>query len=283
LKKRVPPCDDPLADDGKRVFCYHVVMSYKRMLAPPDHARRVDVPDWLVPQKLKEGWVEDPHPDDRPVLHRSTPGRHNDRCAFVLASGPSAGMYPVEQIREFTDRKKCVTWATNNIFNVCNGRAFQRADYLLILDESFFNQHQVPLLQYLRDNPKCLPVLHFEPMMNIRYHRIVVNPHATPDREPAYECNKYFHGNSSGCAAVQMAMHTGCKTIYLLGHDLTTANGRTHGHGVRSKHEYNGKYPQGRVMMAGYNVLAKHAKELGVRIINLSPVSEIECFDREEL
>lgn len=255
---------------------------YKRMLSP-DRTRTVDVPLSLVAEKEQEGWKEDTFPDTRPQLHRSTPNKHKGHPALVVASGPSTGMYSLETIQSLVRELGCFVWGTNNVFNVCNGNPLP-CNYFVILDDSFWIGHRVKLAEYMRKFPVAIPILHFDPYeQGIRYQRIAIELSRTPDTKPVYEQNVYFHGNSSGITAVQMAMHCGCDPIFLLGHDCGVVNGRTHGNGVRSSGELESGYPQGLQMISGYATLAEHARKLGVRVYNLSPVSKLECFEKLDL
>lgn len=254
--------------------------NYLRMQNPKTGSVQ-DIPAACVNDHKARGWVECSVPDRRAELSGSVIGRHAGRSALVIASGPSASSVPVERLRAWADREKLVTWATNDVFRMCGGKPFPRADYLLILDDNFWYAHAAALHGYLRENPSCLPVLHFDPGDEaVTYQRIAISMDETPDKRPAYQPGAYFHGNSSGIAAVQMAMHTGCKTVYLLGHDCKVIGGKTHGAGVRSGEELNNNYKQGSGMIPGYRLLAEHGRAQGVTILNLSSESAVDCFPR---
>lgn len=257
--------------------------NYTRMLAPPDFNRRVDIHERMVKERLLDGWKIDPHPDKRPEIAVKMIGGHKGRPALVCASGPSMAIHRPDAIYRFACDRNAVVYATNNAFNVCRGLPLPSADYLVILDERFYDDHKSKILEYLYARPPCLLCTAFTVSELIQYHYAKPGMARTPDTDPPYEPGHYFHGNSSGCVAAQMAMQAGCNPIYLLGHDLTVAAGMTHGNGVRNKGELHGNYPQGRGMVAGYELLAKHAKAIGVTIVNLSPVSALECFPRATL
>lgn len=245
--------------------------------------RRVNVPDSLLADKLDEGFVVDPFPDETPNLHKSTPGRHVGRAAFIAGCGPSMAMVRRDAITNFVRENNCVLWVVNSPWNVCNGLPLNGADYLLMLDENFWISNRDKIVVYLLENPQCLLVVGWQLQEDRKYQRIAINIGAEAKTNPQYRVNSYFHGNSSGVAAIQMALHCGCNPIYLLGHDCTISNGMTHGNGVRRESELVNKYPQGKTMVDGYNHVAKQAKELGRRVVNLSPCSCLTCFDRQEL
>lgn len=251
--------------------------NYTRMLAPPHYRVRVDVVAGAVEERRREGWRDDPFPDDRESIAQDILGKHKNRPALVCASGPSMAAYPREMLLEFVRKLGCVTWTTNCAWNVCDGSPMP-SDYLVILDESLHDTQHRQLYNYLRANPDCLPCFAFTPQADTRYHFVGVEMGLTADQGPEYAPLRYFNGCSSGVAAVCMAFHCGCNPIYLLGHDCGAANGKTHGSGVRSDHELTNDYPQGLQMLNAYGVLAQHAKVLGVEVINLSPCSRVKCF-----
>lgn len=263
--------------------------NYRRMRSPTGAVQ--DIPLGFVEDRKGKGWTICPEPDLRPELSRTAVGRHAGRGALVLGAGPSMSMVDPLRLRSWSRAKNLVVWGVNDVYQCCGGAPFPGADYLLILDDNFWHTRRDAIRQYLVDSLRwrgdgttTTLVLHFDPCDEaVGYQRIAVNMDATPDRAGPYQAGKFFNGHSSGIAAVQMAMHCGCSPIYLLGHDCQVAGGKTHGAGVRSGEELAAGYKQGRDMVPGYGVLAKHAGELGTRIVNLSPVSALECFERRSL
>lgn len=261
------------------------------MLAPPDFTRAVDIPLYAVKDRLEMGWKVSSAIDERPVLHNTTPGRHKGRAALVLATGPSASMVNADAIFDLVKKRKCVTWVVNDPDRVLKGDPFPGADYLLVLDEQYWSDRRAAIGKYLMANPFCLPVLNFDPPERLfRYQKISIDVATEAGGAGEYVANHYFYGKSSGIAAIQMAMHAGCTLIYLLGHDCIAHQGRSHSYGVRRPEEANATkespngYPQGqRDMIASYAVLAKHAEQIGVRIVNLSPISALDCFERRTI
>lgn len=252
---------------------------YTRMIHPNGRTR-VDVTQRLVKERLAEGWIIDPFPDDRGELQVKLIDHHKGRAALVCASGPSLAQFG-PFLREYIPGTDMVVWGTNCVFNVAGGEPLP-CDYLVVLDDSLWEQNHRQFMRYLKQYPNALPCLAFNPQEDLRYHFVGINMGKTPDTSPEYEPGSYFHGSSSGVAAIQMAMHCGCNPIYLVGHDCGTIDGKTHGHGVRSDHELRDNYPQGLTMLAGYGVVAKHAKQIGVEIYNLSPHSRLACFEKRD-
>lgn len=249
--------------------------AYKRLLAPPEYHRRVDVPDDLVEDTLRRNFKLDPFPDTRPALAAALAGSLAGRAALCMASGPSMAAWPYEQLTRLA--AACTCWATNNAYDVCNGRPVPACRYHVMLDRDFWETNRQAIRGFAAAT-KCVPCLFHQPSEDLEYVQVPVNQGRTADTDPAYEEGRYWNGNSSGIAAVQMALHARPRVIFLLGHDCQNAMGRTHGHGVRHPDELRGNYPQGKNMLPGYRVLARHAKQLGVEIYNLSPWSAVQDF-----
>jgi hypothetical protein len=91
-----------------------------------------------------------------------------------------------------------------------------------------------------------------------------------------------WNGNS-GSAAINVAVHTGAKRIFLLGFDMKLAGGEKHWHRVYSK----GK-PIKRVgiqlpfpkHLVGFPAIKEDADKLGVQIFNVCPDSAIKEFPK---
>lgn len=86
---------------------------------------------------------------------------------------------------------------------------------------------------------------------------------------------------NSGSAAIDYAMKLGATTIILLGYDCSIKNG-THWHGDHEELK-NPKQHNVDVWHKDYLHLSRVAKHLGVRIVNCSRYTEIECFQRGDV
>lgn len=251
--------------------------NYERLIAPD--GRRVDVVKTLVAERLLDGYIRDPRPDDRPDLSASLPGKHQGRVALIAATGPSLSSVPLHTLEALVARENAVVWGVNDVWRSHREGALG-CDYYVVLDERYLTTHAEPVLAYLGKFPKCLPCFAFTPDLDLRYYELRIDMHKTPETDPEYVRSHYWHGLSSGVAAVQMAMHAGCSTIYLIGHDCRAAGPKTHAFGRRSVDEAKGNYPQGSRMLDAYAVLSRHAKALGIDVFNLSAISAIDSFPR---
>lgn len=97
----------------------------------------------------------------------------------------------------------------------------------------------------------------------------------------------------SGGAAINLAVAFGVKTIYLLGFDMNSDNGKTHWHGEYKKRlptvappRQRGKVPSTKPPyirhLRAYPDIAQDAKRMGVQIINTNSASAITVFPTEE-
>lgn len=209
--------------------------------------------------------------------HGAFPGAE----AFVVASGPSAGMVNPDVVRRFGLNR--ITIGTNDVWRVLDGEPME-CDFFVILDRKFYEDNWKHIAEYRIQRPRSMPVTYFE--MDTPHLRIPIDLQCDAREEmrrdiPApYDPNRYFHGHSSGVAACQFALRLGCKRIYLLGHDLISLPHKTHGFGVRQL-EKETNYSQGLTMQPGYDLLARHADELGVEVVNLSPISALTQFPKQ--
>lgn len=254
--------------------CYRIVS--------PDGTRKADVPGEILKEKLRDGWTIDPFPDDRDELFRSLPGRHQGRSAIVIASGPSSGLVERDEVAALIKRENLVVFGVNDADRSMGGLPVPALDYLMILDDHLWNDRLANLQELLRAHPAALPVTAFEISEDVRYiytpFSVADDPNHLGPSKVQYVVGRLFHGYSSGVAAIQIAMWMGCRKIYLLGHDLQVAHGRTHGFGVREAGEKSRNYPQREKMFAGYETIAYHAHKLGVEVVNLSPCSALRFF-----
>lgn len=257
-----------------------------RLLTPPDkngYQRKVEIHPDRLKEKLADGYVVDPDPDTRVELRRKAE-EHKDRPAFIIAGGPSAGLIHPDAVGKFIADYEPVVFATNNVFNVLGGHEVPTCHYHTVLDDAFWAGNYSKIIDYYSRHPETVALVGFQ--MQQSFPHIEINTNLVPvgyDYMPPYTQWRYFHGMSSGCASVQFAIHARCNPIYLLGHDLTAYQGMTHGFGVRCVGELKQNYPQGKIMIDGYNLAARHAKELGIDIVNLSPISVLDCFRKAKI
>lgn len=83
---------------------------------------------------------------------------------------------------------------------------------------------------------------------------------------------------NTGAKAIELAIHLGAKTVVLLGYDCSLKNG-VHWHGLHERTTNPDEKIVGE-WADHFQIMADYAKEKGVRIINCSRETALECFER---
>jgi len=96
----------------------------------------------------------------------------------------------------------------------------------------------------------------------------------------APEPNSVCWNSNSGAAAINLALHTGVKRIYLLGFDMQTKDPERHWHKLYGQIS---KSPPYLTHMRSFPAVKKDADKLGIEIINVNPDSAIKDFPRMSL
>lgn len=90
------------------------------------------------------------------------------------------------------------------------------------------------------------------------------------------------HGNNSGYAALNLAAVLGASPIYLLGFDM-----KHEGFGMERKTHWHNGHPSFQEastvakFIPYFTMMARRASERGIKVINLSPDSALECFPKK--
>jgi hypothetical protein len=85
-------------------------------------------------------------------------------------------------------------------------------------------------------------------------------------------------GYDSGTSAINVAIHFGATTIVLLGYDMIGGRAFDGPHYLPRPREQDFQ-----THMRPLPALAEDAKRKGIRIVNCSPISRVECFERGRL
>lgn len=107
----------------------------------------------------------------------------------------------------------------------------------------------------------------------------------TKDHERLSDLPNHVCGYDAGTSAINVAYHFGAKEIVLLGYDMT--GGRWFCD-ARGKGEWAHPLPRipddhFRRHMGPLKALAADAKKKGIRIVNCSPISRVDAFERQPL
>ena len=124
------------------------------------------------------------------------------------------------------------------------------------------------------------------------YHMYKDNSAGIPDKSDSVS----WVAMNSASAAISLAYHLGARTVYLLGVDLCKTNERTHWHSGYPDKRYtptirNIHKPIPRLVAEvpfekhsrAYPKIAKAAQNKGMRVINVSPKSTLDCFKKMTL
>jgi len=88
------------------------------------------------------------------------------------------------------------------------------------------------------------------------------------------------HGNNSGFAAINLAVHLGASRIVLLGYDMATTGKMTHWHNGYNNVNRTKESIYTNNMLPYFQTLVEPLQSLGIEIINANPNSEIKCFKK---
>lgn len=91
-----------------------------------------------------------------------------------------------------------------------------------------------------------------------------------------------YSGYTTSYFALQIAIYMGFREIYFLGLDLGNTSERSHFFGNRPLQERNRDEVYAR-MRRSFEDAVERLRELGVRVANCSPVSELTCFRHQPL
>lgn len=86
------------------------------------------------------------------------------------------------------------------------------------------------------------------------------------------------HGNNSGYAAINLAVHLGAKKIVLLGYDMGLQGNKSHWHDGYATPANRKVYQNS--MMPHFNTLVEPLRNLGIEIWNANPTSNLKCFPK---
>ena len=148
-------------------------------------------------------------------------------------------------------------------------RAFQvlpNAPYVYFSDKRFWDWHGAQLKSY---SGRIISGAHRLRVNGVESYQFtgVAGLDLTP--------GKLRHGNSSGYAAINLAVHLGARKIVLLGYDMRMVDDRAHwhdGYPVVARQNVFDK------MHAFFETMVPQLKQLDVTVLNACPGSRINAF-----
>jgi hypothetical protein len=181
---------------------------------------------------------------------------HEGRRVFILASGPSLGQCDLGRLA----RRMVI--GLNRSFLV-----YPDTHYHCTMDQRLFDEFPKQL-----GKTRCLLTLDGRPF-GLRLPLLGSEGFSTDLEKGIYS------GYTVSYFALQVAVYMGFREIFFLGLDLKHDAGNTHffGHDYHSATHETTEFPKMARMLAHG---AEVARQLGVAVYNLSPVSTLDCFPR---
>ena len=91
--------------------------------------------------------------------------------------------------------------------------------------------------------------------------------------------NSLAHGNNSGYAAINLALHLGVKRIVLLGYDMGNSGTTSHFHDGYPVNQ-TGDHVYDKHFLPGFGILQDQIKGKGIQIFNACPTSKLNTFKK---
>lgn len=206
-------------------------------------------------------------PDPRSKGARAPFGRWQE--VTIIASGPSLTRDDCERVREWRDAGGGRAVIVVNL----SFRLARWADVLYAADVEWWRQHHLEALQFQGEKWTCTG----EPARIHGINRCEARFGQGLCRDPRY----LNTGGNSGYQAINLAYHFGARRIILIGYDMQHTGGLKHWHS---------DYPEGMdnatpvaSWRRRFEPLARDLKHDGVRVINATRQTALECFERMPL
>lgn len=92
-----------------------------------------------------------------------------------------------------------------------------------------------------------------------------------------------LRGNNSGQSAINLAYHAGARLVILLGFDMRAVDGRCHWHEEKEDYARRAARAYETAFRPAFANAAPEYKAAGMRVINCTPGSALDCFERGNL
>lgn len=180
---------------------------------------------------------------------------------YLIAGGPSLDEFPWDKLRG----EPCIAIT----------RSFERApwaDVLYFTDARFWEWYHAELSTWKGNIVTAAKPARIHPTFpRMEFYKL------TMARGLDLRPNCLRHGNSSGYAAINLAVHLGAKRIYLLGYDMKFKDGKSHHHGGHPVRNTETVFTK---MLPFFPSIVEPLKKHGIEVLNANPDSAIECFPK---
>ena len=214
-------------------------------------------------------WTEQPRGKKKPLWDVLKAGDWKDEPCFLIGGGPSLYGFDFNRL----EGKGRIIAVNKAFFYV------PFADMMIAMDQQFYDWlkkgqlskaitaafHKFQGLKvWVDSNNSAMDGVHFIFRWNL--------PELTNTMKQGVWC-----GNNTGVGALTLACLLGCNPIYLMGYDACHKGKRTHFHSGYIVGQSPGTATN---FIKHFNSLAGQIRKRGISVINLSPISQIKCFER---
>jgi hypothetical protein len=210
-----------------------------------------------------------------PKISDRIPRRWSGGCAVLLGGGPSLDDYQCQAVEKYHQRSECYVLGVNDAYRL----GHVTLDALYAADTKWW-KHHITAVREVHDFPlftQCATAAAEHDLWHIPGNR---KPSAGATEEGlCTEPSAINFGDNSGYQAINLAYHLGVTNIILLGYDFTSP-------GVH----WFGEHPKGMNVKSNFQAwvpkmrpLADDLQSLGVRVMNSSPGSALDCFPQEPI
>jgi hypothetical protein len=199
------------------------------------------------------------------ALDWKVPALWKNDTAFIIAGGPSVADQDLSLLK---GRRVIVV---NSSYTV-----YPNADYLIFADQRWYEDHKDSIAKVFKGQVVSLArKVSGQAILNLKRHK----PQPALTDDPSRVAIHFTTLQS----AINLAVHLGVKKIVLLGADMQRGpDGRTHHH---APHRWKNKAGNSTwdAQMAHLRHLERPLREIGVEVINTSPVSRINWWPKQSL
>lgn len=194
-----------------------------------------------------------------------------NKRVFILAGGPSLTDF------DFSPLKDEITIGINKSF------LYFPTTINFSLDHTFYNSIKQNIeLRLAFNNFGGLKI--FDSSGYDEYSNNILTYSFSKEKFISFDIKEgIFSGTNSAFAAMMMCIACGCKEIYFLGLDMSVGKFKTHFHNGYKGVTKGSMNLNLQKFKREFNQFSGKLKELNIKIVNLNPLSELNCFEFDTL
>jgi len=196
-----------------------------------------------------------------------------DKAVFVIGGGPS-----IEK-EDLTPLHKRHVIGVNNAYQLG-----EWVDIVFFGDARFYNWNTNALLNFPNRIIHCCKPLN-KPEFPFEYlEKISAGPETKQPYPIVWHSKKIARhvnkGGNTGASGISLASKLGAQHIILVGVDMKMKEDR---HNFHNTHQHTPKDDVYRKFTAHFESLAEETKRLGIRVVNATPDSNLNVFEKKDL